>query len=154
MAGTFSQVYIQIIFAVKRRENILNKIWREEVFKYISSVIKEKGSKPIIVNGVSDHVHCFVGFKPSTAISDLSRDIKNNSSRFINEKGFTKVKFNWQSGYGAFSYAQSQIDAVYNYILKQEEHHRKKSFKEEYLEFLNKFHVEYKDEYLFDWLEE
>ncbi len=154
MAGTFSQVYIQIIFAVKRRENILNKIWREEVFKYISSVIKEKGSKPIIVNGVSDHVHCFVGLKPSTAISDLSRDIKNNSSRFINEKGFTKVRFNWQSGYGAFSYAQSQIDAVYNYILKQEEHHRKKSFKEEYLEFLNKFHVEYKDEYLFDWLEE
>lgn len=154
MADTFSQVYIQIIFAVKRRENLLNKTWRAEVFKYIAGVIKEKGHKPIIVNGVSDHVHCFVGLKPSTAISDLARDIKNNSSKFINESRFIKHKFNWQSGYGVFSYAYSQIDAVYNYILNQEEHHRKKSFREEYLEFLDKFHVEFKEEYLFDWLKE
>ena len=153
MPGTFSQIYIQIIFAVKQRENLLNKTWREEVFKYIAGVIKEKGNKPIIVNGVSDHVHCFIGLKPSTAIADLVRDIKNNSSKFINEKGFTNIKFNWQSGYGAFSYAHSQIEVVYNYILSQEEHHRKKSFREEYLEFLDKFQIDYKDEYLFDWIE-
>jgi REP element-mobilizing transposase RayT len=154
MAGTFSQIYIQIIFAVKRRENLLNKSWRNEVFKYIAGVIKEKGNKPIIVNGVSDHVHCFIGLKPSTAIADLARDIKNNSSKFINEKGFTNLKFNWQSGYGVFSYSHSQINAVYDYILNQEEHHRKKSFKDEYLEFLDKFQVEYKYEYLFDWINE
>ncbi len=154
MAGTFTQIYIQIIFAVKRRETLLSKTWRSEVFKYIAGLIKEKGHKPIIINGVSDHVHCFIGLKPSTAISDLARDIKNNSSKFINEKGFTKLKFNWQSGYGAFSYSHSQIDSVYNYILNQEEHHRKKSFSEEYLEFLDKFQIEHKREYLFDWIGE
>lgn len=154
MAGTFSQIYIQIIIAVKRRENLLDKSWRNEVFKYITGVIKLKGNKPIIVNGVSDHIHCFIGLKPSTAIADLARDIKNNSSKFINEKGFAKLKFNWQSGYGVFSYSHSQIDAVYNYILNQEKHHRKKSFKEEYLEFLDKFNVEYKHEFLFDWIKE
>lgn len=153
MAGTYSQIYIHIVFAVKGRENILQKDCREEVFKYISGIIKEKGHKPIIVNGYKDHVHCFIGLNPSIAISDLVRDIKNNSSKFINEKGYFKNKFHWQEGYGVFSYSQSQIKRVYNYILNQENHHQRKSFKEEYLELLKKYEVEYKTEYLFEWNE-
>ena len=153
MASTYSQIYIQYVFAVKGRQNLLHKAWREEVFKYISGIIKAKDQKPIIVNGVADHVHVFVGLKPSMCISDLVRDIKNNSSKFINEQGWINGKFSWQEGYGAFSYAHSQIDNVYHYILNQEEHHRKKTFKEEYLEFLQKFEVKYDDKYLFDWLD-
>lgn len=153
MASTYSQIYIQYVFAVKGRQNLLHKAWREEVFKYISGIIKAKDQKPIIVNGVADHVHVFVGLKPSMCISDLVRDIKNNSSKFINEQGWINGKFSWQEGYGAFSYSHSQIDNVYHYILNQEEHHRKKTFKEEYLEFLQKFEVEFDDKYLFDWLD-
>ena len=153
MSGTFSQIYIQVVFAVKGRENLINKGWQDELHKYISGIIKAKEQKPIIVNGVSDHIHCFIGLKPSMAISDLVRDIKNNSSKFINEKGFVKGKFQWQEGYGSFSYSHSQIEQVYNYILNQEEHHKKKSFKEEYIDFLNKFEIEHKPEYLFEWIE-
>ena len=153
MAGTFSQLYIQTVFAVKGRENLIDKRWRDELCKYISGIITGKGQKSIIVNGVADHIHCFIGLKPSMSISDLMRDVKNNSSKFINEKGFIKGKFSWQEGYGAFSYSHSQIEQVYNYILNQEMHHQKKTFKEEYLEFLTKYEIEYKNEYLFDWLE-
>ncbi len=153
MAGTFSQIYIQYIFAVKGRQNLLQKPWCDEVFKYISGIIKGKGQKPIIVNGVADHMHVFVGLKPSMCISDLIRDIKNNSSNYINEQTWMSDKFSWQEGYGAFSYAHSQIEDVYRYILNQEEHHRKRTFREEYLDFLQKFEIEYKDEYLFEWLD-
>lgn len=153
MAGTFSQIYIQYVFAVKGRENLLHKPWRDEVFKYMAGIIKGKNQKPIIINGVADHVHVFVGLKPAMSISDLVRDIKNNSSNFINEQKFLKGKFSWQEGYGAFSYAHSQIDNVYQYIANQEEHHRKKTFKEEYLDFLKKFEIEHKEKYLFDWLD-
>jgi len=153
MAGTFSQIYIQYVFAVKGRQNLLHKPWREEVFKYISGIMKGKNQKPIIVNGVEDHVHCFVGLKPGMSISDLVRDIKNNSSNFINEQKFLKGKFSWQEGYGAFSYSHSQIENVYRYIENQEEHHRKISFKEEYFDFLEKFEIEYDEKYLFEWVE-
>ena len=153
MAGTFSQLYIQTVFAVKGRENIIDKRWRDELCKYISGIIKGKGQKSIIVNGVADHIHCFIGLKPSMSISDLIRDVKNNSSKFINDKGFVKGKFSWQEGYGAFSYSHSQIEQVYNYILNQEIHHQEKTFKEEYLEFLTKYEIDYTSEYLFDWLE-
>ncbi len=153
MAGTFTQIYIQYVFAVKGRENLLQNPWRDEVLKYIAGIIKEKNQKAIIVNGVADHVHVFVGLKPSMNISDLVRDIKNNSSKFINEQKFLKGKFSWQEGYGAFSYAHSQLDNVYQYILRQEEHHKQKTFKEEYLDFLQKFEIEYNEKYLFDWLD-
>jgi len=152
MAGTFSQVYIQVVFAVKGRENLISHEWKEELHKYISGIITAKGQKAIIVNGVSDHIHCFIGLKPSIAISDLVRDIKNNSTNFINDRKFIKGKFRWQEGFGVFSYSQSQIKDVYNYILNQEEHHRKKTFKDEYIEFLNDNQVDYKPEYLFDWI--
>ena len=152
MAGTFSQIYIQYVFAVKGRDNLLQRPWRDEIFRYIAGIIKSKQQKPIIVNGVSDHVHVFVGLKPSMPISDLVRDIKNNSSKFINEQKFVKGKFSWQDGYGAFSYSHSQIENVYQYILNQEENHRKKTFKDEYIEFLQKFGIEFNEKYLFDWL--
>ncbi len=120
MAGTFSQIYIQYVFAVKGRENLLQRVWRDEIFKYIAGIIKGKNQKPIIVNGVADHIHVFVGLKPSMSISDLVRDIKNNSANYINEKKYVHGKFSWQEGYGAFSYAHSQIENVYQYIANQE----------------------------------
>jgi REP element-mobilizing transposase RayT len=150
MAGTYSQIYIQIVFAVQGRQNILRKDWRQEVFKYMSGIVKHKGHKPIIVNGVDDHVHVFVGLKPSMALSDLIRDTKNNSTNFINDHNWIKGKFCWQEGYGAFSYHKSQSGTVVNYILNQPEHHRKITFKEEYLSFLKEFEIEYDEKYLFE----
>ncbi|MRT92715.1 IS200/IS605 family transposase [Ancylomarina sp. 16SWW S1-10-2] len=153
MPGTFSQVYIQIVFAVRGRENLISKTWNTELHKYISGIITNKGQQPIIVGGMPDHIHVFVGLKPSMSISDLVRDIKNNSSNFINSKKFVKGKFSWQEGFGAFSYGHSQIDQVYNYILNQEQHHHKTTFKEEYLQFLKRFEVDYDEKYLFEWID-
>ncbi len=153
MAGTFSQIYIQVVFAVKGRENLLLKVWRDDVFKYMAGIIKGKNQKSIIVNGVSNHVHLFIGLKPSICLSDLVRDIKNNSTNFINEKKLVKGKFAWQEGFGAFSYSHSHIDNVYNYILNQEAHHAKVTFKDEYIGFLKKFEIEHDEKYLFDWLD-
>lgn len=153
MAGTYSQIYIQIVFAVKGRENLLQREWRADVFKYMSGIIRNKGHKPIIVNGVSDHVHIFVGLKPSMALSDLVRDIKNNSSNFINDHAWIKGRFCWQEGYGAFSYSHSQIAYVYDYILNQETHHARQIFKDEYMDFLKKFEIEHDVRYLFEWME-
>ena len=150
MAGSYSQIYLQYVFAVKGRQNLLQKPWREEVFKYISGIIKGKNQKPIIVNGVSDHVHVFVGLKPAMPIPDLIRDIKNNSSNFINENNWVKGKFSWQEGYGVFSYSHSQIDNVYRYIANQEAHHEKKTFKDEYIDFLVKSGIDYDERYLFE----
>lgn len=150
MPGTFSQIYIQIVFAVKGRENLISTVWEDELHKYIAGIIKGKEQKPIIVNGMPDHIHAFIGLRPSMAISDLVRDIKNNSTNFINDKRLVKGKFSWQEGYGAFSYAHSQIESVYNYILNQKKHHKKKTFNEEYIEFLKKFNVGYEPKYLFE----
>jgi putative transposase len=119
----------------------------------MAGIIKNKGQKPIIVNGAEDHAHVFLGLKPSMALSDLVRDIKNNSSNFINDHAWIKGRFNWQEGYGAFSYSHSQIETVYNYIQNQEQHHMQQSFKEEYLDFLRKLEIEHNMEYLFEWVE-
>lgn len=154
MPGTFSQIYIQIVFAVNGRTNLLQKPWREEVFKYMAGTIKGKNQKSIIVNGLANHVHLFVGLKPSMSVSNLVRDIKNNSSNFINDQKFVRGKFSWQEGFGSFSYSHSHIDQVYQYILNQEEHHRKRTFKEEYQDFLKKFDIEYDERYLFEWVDE
>lgn len=153
MPGTYSQIYIQIVFAVKGRENLISPKWKEELHKYIAGIIKGKEQKPIIVNGMPDHIHAFIGLKPSMRISDLVRDIKNNSTNFINENQFVRGKFCWQEGYGAFSYSHSQINDVYNYIANQEKHHKKKSFREEYLDFLKKYEIKYDEKYLFNWME-
>jgi len=153
MPGTFSQIYIQVVFAVKGQENLIARSWRDELHKYIAGIIKGKEQKSIIVNGVADHIHCFIGLKPSMSISDLVRDIKNNSTNFVNEKRLVKGKFSWQEGYGAFSYSHSHINDVYNYILNQEEHHKKQTFRDEYLEFLNKFEIPHDERYLFEWFD-
>ncbi|HUH32661.1 MAG TPA: IS200/IS605 family transposase [Daejeonella sp.] len=153
MIGTYSQLYVQVVFSVKGRENLIGADWKDHLYKYIAGIIKGKGQKAIIVNGMRDHLHVFIGLKPSMAISDLVRDIKNNSSNFINEHKFVNGKFSWQEGYGAFSYSQSHVEDVYNYILNQEKHHKTRTFKEEYLDFLQKFNVEYDEKYLFDWIE-
>ena len=153
MAGTFTQLYIHAVFAVQGRQNLLKKEWREEVFKYMAGIVKNKGHKPIIINGVSDHVHSFIGLKPVMAISDLIRDIKNNTTNFINDKKWIQGHFSWQKGYGAFSYAHSQLDTVYKYILNQEKHHHRKTFREEYMGLLEKFEVPYEERFLFEWLD-
>jgi putative transposase len=154
MPGTFSQIYIQVVFAVKGRENMISLTWKNELNKYIAGIIKGKEQKSIIVNGMPDHIHAFIGLRPSASISDLVRDIKSNSTNFINERKLVKNKFQWQEGYGAFSYSHSHINNVYNYILNQEDHHRTKTFKEEYIGFLKKFDVPHDEKYLFEWIEE
>jgi REP element-mobilizing transposase RayT len=153
MAGTYSQIYIHIVFAVKGRQNLIHNEWKDELHKYIAGIIKGKEQKPIIVNGMPDHIHAFLGLKPSMRISDMARDMKNNSSNFINDHRLVKGKISWQEGYGAFSYGHSQIERVYNYIFNQEKHHKRKSFKEEYLELLQKFSISHDSQYLFDWIE-
>ncbi len=152
MANTYSQLIIQVVFAVKDRQNLLPKQHREELHKYITGIVQQHGHKLLAIFAMPDHVHLLVGLAPGTAVSDLVRDVKASSSKFINEKKWMPFKFAWQEGFGAFSYSRSQVDAVVQYILKQEEHHRKKTFREEYVEFLQKFEVDYKDQYLFDWL--
>ena len=153
MANTFTQVYIQIVFSVKGRQNLIQKSWREELYKYICGIVNGKEQKVYAIGGVADHIHILVSIKPNIAISDLVRDIKANSSKWINEKGYVLGKFQWQEGFGAFSYAQSQLDNVIAYINNQEQHHQKKTFKEEYIGLLQKFNVSYDDQYLFEWIE-
>ncbi|MBK9582411.1 MAG: IS200/IS605 family transposase [Saprospiraceae bacterium] len=153
MAGTFSQIYIQVVFAVKGRECVIHTSWEEELYKYISGIVRNKGQKMLAINGMPDHLHFIIGMKPSCCLSDLVREIKKSSNDFINEKKFSKYKFSWQEGYGAFSYSHSALDNVIQYVNNQKEHHRKISFKEEYKEFLEKFEVEFREKYLFEWLE-
>ncbi len=152
MSSTFSQIYIQVVFAVKGRESLIGSAWKDELYKYITGIIRNKEQKMLAINGTQDHIHFLIGMKPSCCLSDLVREIKKSSNDFIKEKKFTQFKFQWQEGYGAFSYSYSALDNVIGYINNQKEHHKKVTFKEEYLEFLKKFAVEYKDEYLFEWI--
>ncbi|MFD2516731.1 IS200/IS605 family transposase [Salinimicrobium flavum] len=153
MPGTFSQLYIQIVFAVKGRQSLIAEKWETELYKYITGIITNKNQKLLAINGMPDHIYIFIGLKPSCCLSDLVREIKKASNEFINNKGFLKSKFEWQKGCGAFSYSHSAVDNVILYIQNQKEHHRRRSFKEEYKEFLIKYRIEHKDEYLFDWIE-
>ena len=154
MANTYAQIYIHVIFAVSGRQSLLKKEFREELHKYITGIIRNKGHKLIAINSMTDHVHILIGLKPDTALSDLVRDVKANSSKFINEQRWVVGKFSWQEGFGAFSYSHSQLDTVIQDIQNQEKHHSKKSFREEYLEMLKKFQVEYDTRYVFNWDED
>ena len=154
MANTYSQIYIQFVFAVKGRQNLIKKNFKDELYKYISGITRNKKQKILEINGMPDHVHMFIGLNPDVHISNLLKEIKSNSSRFINEKGFVKGKFSWQEGFGAFSYSHSHIDKVVKYILNQETHHKKRTFKEEYLDLLEKFNVEYNPKYLFEFYDD
>lgn len=148
--NSYSQITIHSVFAVKYRENFINATWRDELHQYISGIINNNGAKALAVGGWLDHVHILFGMPVTTCVADLMREVKSNSSRWINEKHFIKNKFQWQEGYSAFSYARSQRDIVINYIINQEKHHKAKSFKEEYQKMLDDFDVAYLEKYLFE----
>jgi REP element-mobilizing transposase RayT len=150
MANTYHQVYIQTVFAVKYREAVHHKDWRKDVFAVIGNLINETGCKTIIVNGVEDHVHCFFGLKPAISISDLMKIVKARSSKYINDHHLLSNRFEWQEGYGAFSYSHSQIKNVFKYIENQEAHHTKESFHKEYIRILDKLEIPYNERYIFE----
>lgn len=154
MPNTFTQIYIHIIFAVKNRNALIKSEWEEKLYRYITGIVTNKNQKMMQINGMPDHIHFLAGMKPDCCISDLVREIKKSTVDYIKENKFTKFDFSWQSGFGAFSVSHSQIDKVIKYIINQKEHHRKKSFKEEYFEFLKKYNVEYDERYVFEWLED
>lgn len=149
MANTYHQVYIQCVFKVKYRDAILSPEWGPILFGVIGNLINETDCKTIIVNGTEDHVHCFLGLKPVVSIAELMKTVKAKSSKYINDHQLPKHRFEWQDGYGVFSYSHSQIDQVYKYIANQEAHHKSVSFREEYLDFLEKFQVPYDEQYIF-----
>lgn len=153
MANTYTQLHVQLVFAVKGRASLVHSSWKDELYKYITGIVQNHHHKMLQINGMPDHIHIFIGYDPKQTIPDLVETIKTDSNHFIKRQGFCPQKFNWQEGYGAFSYARSQVDAVVKYVANQERHHQKKTFQEEYLMMLQKFEVEYKEEYLFDFLE-
>jgi putative transposase len=153
MANTYSQIYIQIVFAVKGRQNLISSQDREQLQQYITGIVRNRGQKMFAIFAMPDHVHLLVSISPDISISDLVRDIKSSSSNFINKNKWVQGKFSWQEGYGAFSYSKSQVGRVTHYIFNQQEHHKKRTFKEEYVELLNKFEIEYDEKYLFNWIE-
>jgi REP element-mobilizing transposase RayT len=152
MANVYTQIYLQLVFSPMRHENVIPQKHKEELQKYTTGIIQNRKHKLLAINFMSDHVHIFIGYNPSQPLPDLVRDTKANSSKFINEKKLMPGRFQWQEGYGAFSYSRSQIDDVINYINSQEQHHKKASFKEEYLKLLEKYEVDYDPRYLFDWI--
>ena len=149
MANTYTQLYIQLVFSVQGRESLIKKAWKNELYAYIGGIILKYKSKPLAINGMPDHIHIFIGYNPNTLLPDLVEEIKTSSNAFLKQK-YKRSIFNWQRGYGAFSYSRSHIDAVIKYINNQEIHHQTRTFKEEYLKLLNDFEIEYKDNYLFE----
>lgn len=149
MANTYTQIHIQAVFAVHNRKSLINPKWKDELYKYITGIIQNYDHKVLAINGMSDHIHILMGLRPTQSLSDLMKQVKQDSSKWINQKGFIDGKFSWQAGYGAFSYSKSQLSNVIDYIKNQEEHHRKKSFAEEYVAFLNAHGVDYDDRYVF-----
>jgi putative transposase len=152
--GTFTQLYVQLVFAVKNRDAVLYKTIRRRVFEYMSGIITELNHKSIIVNGISNHVHILIGLNPSKSVSETVHDIKRSTSLLINNEKLCMGKFAWQEGYGGFTCSRSQLDDVYRYIQNQEEHHTKRTFKEEYLQFLKKYKIEYDERFLFDFIDD
>jgi putative transposase len=153
MPNTYTQLYIQIVFTVKGRQNLISEIHREELQKFITGIVSNRNQKMLAIYAMPDHIHILIGFKPNMSISDLVRDIKAGSSKFINDSKWINGKFNWQEGFGAFSYSKSHLNNVVTYILNQKEHHRKQSFKEEYFQFLKEYEVDFDGRYLFEWIE-
>lgn len=149
MANTYHQMYIQTVFPVKYRKAVILPQWKSDLQAVLGNLINETGCKTLIVNGMEDHIHCFFGLKPSLSVSQIMKSVKAQSSKWINERGFLTHRFEWQTGYGSFSYSHSQVDAVYRYIKNQQEHHKRISFREEYLKMLDKFGVKYDKRYLF-----
>ncbi|MEQ1587211.1 MAG: IS200/IS605 family transposase [Cyclobacteriaceae bacterium] len=151
--STYSQIYIQTIFAVKGRDSLIYPEWEDRLYKYMTGIVQNKEQKMLAINGMPNHIHFLIGMKPSCCLSDLVREVKKSSNEFVNENKLSKFRFSWQEGFGAFSYSHSQLDDVIAYIMNQKQHPKKQTFKEEYTDFLKQFKVEYDDQYLFDWNE-
>lgn len=149
MANTYTQIHIQVVFSVQNRKCLIEKSFKNELYKYITGIIRNNGHKVLAINGMPDHVHILFGMRPTQALSDLMQDIKGDSSKWINSKGFVNGRFSWQEGYGGFSYSKSQVNTIIDYIKHQESHHHKKTFTEEYLEFLEKYEVPFDERYIF-----
>ena len=154
MANTYTQIYIQVVFAVEGRQNLIAPEHNDELQKYITGIVSAQRQKLIAINNMPDHLHLLVGLRPDAALSDLVRDVKAGSSKFINEKCWVIGRFSWQEGFGAFSYSRSQLGTVIHYIQNQQTHHAKQTFRDEYVELLQKFEVEYDGRYIFKFCDE
>jgi REP element-mobilizing transposase RayT len=149
MANTYTQIHIQVVFSVQDRDCIIRKSWNNELYRYITGIIQNHGHKVLAINGMPDHIHILFGMRPTQSLADLMQDIKGDSSKWINQNARVKGHFSWQEGYGGFSYSKSLVNRVIDYIRNQSVHHRRKSFIEEYQEFLEKFEVPYDERYIF-----
>jgi len=149
MANTYTQIHLQIVCVVKYREALIHHSWKHELYKYITTIIKNAGHKPMIINGMPDHIHILIGMRPTQSLSDLMKTVKGDSAVWINRRKLVQGRFKWQEGYGAFSYSKSHVQNVIDYIKNQEEHHRRKSFIEEYRKFLQDFDIDYQEQYIF-----
>ncbi len=152
MPDTYSQIYIQIVFAVQNRDALISSSWEEKLYKYITGIVQNKGQKMLAINGTNNHIHFLIELKPSCCLSDLVREVKKSSHEFIKENKFSKFKFNWQEGYGSFSYSHNHLNNVVEYIKNQKAHHTRNSFKDEYIQFLKNYNVDYIEKHLFDWI--
>jgi len=153
MANTYTQIYIQIVIVVRGRHCLIPNEKKENLYKYITGIIQNKKHKLISINGIPNHIHILIGLNPAEALADLMKEVKRCSTNFINEQKWVRGKFSWQNGYGGFSYSRSHLDKVINYIKNQEKHHKQKTFREEYVEFLRNFEVEYDEKFLFEDIE-
>src|SRR6266567_184832 len=153
MANTFSQIYIQTVFAVSGRLSLIRNDFKEEVYKYITGIVRNQKQKLISINGMPDHVHILIGLRPAMALADLVQDIKADSTNFVNKRRLVRGRFSWQEGYGAFSYGHSQLDTIVRYIQNQEKHHLRRSFRDEYLTLLRKYDIAFDDKYVFKFIE-
>lgn len=149
MANTYTQIHIQAVFAVQNRQSLIKNEWKADLYKYITAIVQNNEHKMLQINGMPDHIHMLFGVLPVQSLTDLMKQIKQDSSKWINQQGFVNGRFSWQAGYGAFSYSKSQLPQVIKYIQNQEQHHKRKTFQEEYLEFLDKFDVDYDKQYIF-----
>lgn len=149
MANTYTQIHIQAVFAVQNRQSLIALEWKNELYKYITGVVQNNGHKMLPINGMPDHIHLLFGLRPAQSLSDLIKYVKQDSSKWINNRQISNRKFSWQSGYGAFSYAKPQLPNIIRYIANQEQHHSKRSFQEEYIDLLKAHEIEFDDQYLF-----
>ncbi len=154
MANTYTQILIQLVFSPKHRDSLIQKSWKNELEKYITSIVQNNGHKLLAVSAMPDHVHILLGYKVTQLIPDLVEEIKTSTNLWINQNKLLRFKFDWQKGYGAFSYSKRQLDVVVKYVMNQEEHHRKKTFKKEYHEFLQEFEIEFNEKYVFEFFDE
>ncbi|MEO6347593.1 MAG: IS200/IS605 family transposase [Aquaticitalea sp.] len=149
MTNTYTEMHIQVVFAVQNRQSLISATWKDELYKYMTGIIQNHDHKVLQINGMPDHIHILIGMRPTQSLSDLMKQVKQDSSKWINQKGFVNGKFTWQAGYGAFSYSKNDVPKVINYIKNQEEHHKSKTINEEYLEMLQDFEIDFDERYLF-----